>query len=90
MKPGDLVTIRRLNRSNEVLFEVSRSLIWRVPVYDQTSNRDYLERKVKWEHDEIGLILGGRDDIDEMIQVLLKGRPVWVEERMLVVIDEAR
>lgn len=90
MKPGDLVTIRRLNRSNEVLFEVSRSLIWRVPVYDQTSNRDYLERKVKWEHDEIGLILDGRDDIDEMIQVLLKGRPVWVEERMLVVINEAR
>jgi hypothetical protein len=90
MKPGDLVTIRRLNRSNEVLFEVSRSLIWRVPVYDQTSNRDYLERKVKWEHDEIGLILGGRDDIDEMIQVLLKGHPVWAEERMLVTINEAR
>jgi hypothetical protein len=90
VKPGDLVTIRRLNRSNEVLFEVSRSLIWRVPVYDQTSNRDYLERKVKWEHDEIGLILDGRDDIDEMIQVLLKGHPVWAEERMLVVINEAR
>jgi hypothetical protein len=90
MKPGDLVTIRRLNRLNEVLFEVSRSLIWRVPVYDQTSNRDYLERKVKWEHDEIGLILDGRDDIDEMIQVLLRGRPVWVEERMLMVIYETR
>jgi len=90
MSPGDLVTIRRLNRLNEVFFEVSRSLIWRVPVYDQTSNRDYLERKVKWEQDEIGLILDGKDDIEEMIQVLFRGHPVWVEERMLVVIDETR
>ena len=79
MKPGDLVTIHR----------------WKIAaaggcarVYDRTQDSEYFPLKARWEHNEIGVILSGRDDLDKMVQVLLKGRVVWVQEKMLEVINE--
>ncbi len=83
MKPGDLVTIRRWKI-------VASGAGWRVRVYDRTPDSEYFPRKTRWEQNEIGVILSGRDDLDKMVQVLLKGRVVWAEEKMLEVINETR
>lgn len=83
MNPGDLVTPSRWN------------LTYRVPI-------DYLEVwdkpdgteswQGKWEHDEIGVLLGGKymsgdPDSDPtsytLVEVLLKGRICWVDEDLL-------
>lgn len=82
MKPGDLVTIRRWNLTHKVP-------ITYIGVYDQTRDREYLQRKVKWEHGEVGVLMEGRDTAEEMVEVLHKGRLVWVDEEMLRVVDEA-
>lgn len=80
MKPGDLVTIRRWNLTH-------RTPIAYVNVYDRTSLGEYLQRKVKWEHGDIGILLEGRDVVEEMRRVLLQGRGVWVDEEMLKLAD---
>ena len=82
MKPGDLVTIRRWNVSHRVP-------ITYVDVYDRLSQEDYFPRKSKWEHGEVGVLMEGRDDKEEMVKVLHKGRLVWIDEEMLRDVNEA-
>lgn len=82
MKPGDLVTIRKWNVSHRVP-------ITYVVVFDRTSQGEYLPRKKRWERDEVGVLLDGRDAVEDMAQVLHKGRVVWIDEEMLMVVDEA-
>lgn len=82
MKPGDLVTIRRWNLDHEVP-------ITYVAVYDRSSQEEYFTRKSRWEHGEVGVLMVGRDDKEEMVQVLHKGRIVWVDEKMLGDVNEA-
>jgi hypothetical protein len=81
MKPGDLVTIRRMNLSNT-------ARIAYIEVYDRYDHIAVPHKK-KWEHGEVGILLEGRDDKREMVQVLHCGRVGWVDEEMLRVIDEA-
>lgn len=83
MKPGDLVTIRRWNVSHRVP-------ITYVGVYDRTSQGEFLQRKTKWEHGDVGVLLDGRDAAEEMVQVLYKGRVVWIDEEMLREANETR
>jgi len=78
MKPGDLVTIRKMNLTNTVP-------ITYVYVYDWFDAAPY---EKKWEHGELGVLLEGRDDKREMVQVLHDGRVGWVDEEMLRVINE--
>jgi len=80
MKPGDLVTIQRWNKDR-------CTPIWYVRVFDRSPDSEYFPRKEAWEHNETGVILDGRDDIDEMTQVLLKGKIVWAPEKLLEVIE---
>jgi len=81
MKPGDLVTIRKMNLSHAVP-------ITYIDVYDRFDDTAPCEKK--WEHGEIGVLLEGRDDKREMVQVLHDGRVGWVDEEMLRVINEAQ
>ncbi len=81
MKPGDLVTIRKMNLSNT-------ARIAYIDVYDRFDHIAAPYKK-KWEHGEVGILLEGRDDKQEMVQVLHDGRVGWVDEEMLRVIDEA-
>jgi len=81
VKPGDLVTIRRMNLFNRVP-------ITYIDVYDRTDDQA-LPFKEKWEHGEWGILLEGRDNQQEMVQVLHGGRIGWVDEEFLRVIDEA-
>jgi len=80
MKRGDLVTIRRMNLSNT-------ARIAYIDVYDRFDDIAVPYKK-KWEHGEFGVLLEGRDDKQEIVQVLHCGRVVWVDEEMLRVIDE--
>ena len=80
MKPGDLVTIRKMNLSHAVP-------ITYIEVYDRFDDIAVPYKK-KWEHGEFGVLLEGRDDKQEIVQVLHCGRVVWVDEEMLRVIDE--
>jgi hypothetical protein len=82
VKPGDLVTIRRWNLTHRVP-------ITYVDVHESIGVDGWYEgAQWKWEHGEVGILLDGRDDDQEMVQVLLKGRAVWVDEEFLRVIDE--
>ena len=83
MKPGDLVTIRRWNLTHKVP-------ITYVTLYDRSSQGEYFPRMSKWVHDEVGVLMEGRDDKEEMVQVLCKGRLVWVDEEMLRDVNETR
>ena len=80
MKRGALVTIRRMNLSNT-------ARIAYIDVYDRFDDIAVPYKK-KWEHGEFGVLLEGRDDKQEIVQVLHCGRVVWVDEEMLRVIDE--
>jgi hypothetical protein len=82
MKPGDLVTIRKMNLSHAVP-------ITYVDVYDRFDDIAVPYKK-KWEHGEFGVLLEGRDDKQEIVQVLHCGRVGWVDEEMLRVINEAQ
>ena len=79
MKPGDLVTIRRMNLSR-------KAPIYYVFVYETIDGEDGAQWK--WERGESGVLLEGRDDRQEMVQVLHRGRAGWVDEEFLRVIDE--
>jgi hypothetical protein len=81
MKPGDLVTIRKMNLSHAVP-------ITYVDVYDRFDDIAVPYKK-KWEHGEFGVLLEGRDDKQEIVQVLHCGRVGWVDEEVLRVADEA-
>ncbi len=83
MKPGDLVTIRKWNLTHRVP-------ITYVNIYDRTSQGEYLQRKTKWEHGDVGVLLAVRDSVEEMVQVLHRGRAVWVDEEMLRAVDETQ
>ncbi len=82
MKPGDLVTIRRMNLSHRVP-------ITYIDVYDRFDDIAVPYKK-KWEHGEVGVLLEGRDDKQEIVQVFHSGRVGWVDEEYLRVVDEAR
>ena len=81
MKPGDLVTIRRWNVSHRVP-------ITYVDVYDRFDGVAVPFKK-KWEHGELGVLLGGRDEMQEIVEVLHCGRVGWVDEEYLRDINEA-
>lgn len=81
MKPGDLVTIRSWN------ITYAKPITY-VVVYDRISEGDYLPRKERWVQGEIGVLLDGRDDAEETVQVLLKGRAVWIYEEMLRAVEQ--
>ena len=83
MKPGDLVTIRRMNLSHRVP-------ITHVNVYDRIDGYETQMNVWRWEHGEVGLLMEGRDDRHEMVQVLHKGRVGWIDEEYLRVVDESR
>ncbi len=89
MKPGDLVTIRRWNVSHRVP-------ITHVNVYDRIDGGRHAvlrgEEPVnvwRWEHGEVGLLMEGRDERQEMVQVLHGGRIGWIDEEYLRDINEA-
>jgi hypothetical protein len=83
MKPGDLVAIRSWNITYAIPINY-------VTVYDRTSQGELLPNKKKWERGDVGVLLNGRDAVDEMVQVLLNDQIVWVDEEMLKLIDETR
>lgn len=72
MKPGDLVRLRKWNITHRVP-------ITYIDVYEGTDDQA-LPFKEKWEHGEWGILLEGRDNRQEMVQVLHGGRIGWVEE----------
>ena len=74
MKPGDLVTIRKWNLSYAVP-------ITYIDVYETIDGETGVQWK--WEHDEVGVLLEGSDDIQSMRQVLHRGRVGWVDEEYL-------
>ena len=76
MKPGDLVTIRKWNISHKVP-------ITYIDVYERVDGETDLSTIWKWEHGETGVLLDGRDDKQEMVQVLHRGRIGWVDEEYL-------
>ena len=81
MKPGDLVTIRKLN----ITYRVP---ITSVDIYDRISTEVYAKQKKRWEHGEIGVLLEGINTVDEMVQVLHNGQIGWVDEEYLATINE--
>jgi len=82
MKPGDLVTIRRMNLSHKVP-------ITYIDVYERVDGESSPSTIWKWEHGEPGVLLEGRDHEQEMVQVLHRGRIGWVDEEFLRVVNEA-
>ena len=76
MKPGDLVTIRNWNLSHRVP-------ITYVNIYDRINGDEEPVNVWKWEHGEVGLLMEGRDGLQEMVQVLHKGRIGWIDEEYL-------
>lgn len=76
MKPGDLVTIRRWNLTHRVPIAY-------VNIYDRIDGDEEPVKVWKWEHGENGVLLEGRDERQEMAQVLHKGRIGWVDEEYL-------
>jgi hypothetical protein len=82
VKPGDLVTIRKWSLSHRVP-------ITYVNIYDRVDGEEEPVNVWKWEHGENGILLEGRDERQEMAQVLHKGRIGWVDEEYLRVVDEA-
>ena len=77
MKPGDLVTIRRMNLTNRVP-------ITYVDVYEKVGDEfEYDGDQWKWEHGETGLLLEGRDADQEIAEVLHNGRVGWVYEELI-------
>jgi hypothetical protein len=83
VKPGDLVTIRRWNLTHRVPIAY-------VNIYDRIDGDEEPVKVWKWEHGERGVLLEGRDERQEMAQVLHKGRIGWVDEEYLRVVDETR
>lgn len=75
MIPGDLVTIRRVNVTH-------RYYITYVDVYDSVDH-NAIQYEKKWEPDEIGILLEGRDENQEMVQVFHHGRIGWVDKDLL-------
>ncbi len=59
MNPGDLVTIRRMNLSHRVP-------ITYVNIYDRIDGDEEPVNVWEWEHGEVGLLMGGRDGLQEM------------------------
>ena len=82
MKPGDLVTIRRWNLSHRVP-------ITYVNIYDRIDGDEEPVNVWRWEHDEVGVLMDGRDGLQEMVQVLHKGKIGWIDEEYLRDINEA-
>ena len=80
MQPGDLVKIRRMNLSR-------KTPIYYIDVYERIDGET--GDQWKWEHGETGVLLEGRDDRQEMVQVLHGGRVGWVDEEFLRVVNEA-
>lgn len=77
MKPGDLVTIRRMNLTNRVP-------ITYVDVHEKVGDDvEYDGDQWKWEHGETGLLLEGRDADQEIAEVLHNGRVGWVYEELI-------
>lgn len=68
MKPGDLVTIRRMNLSH-------RAPITYIDVYDRFDDISVPYKK-KWEHGEVGVLLEGRVGWvdEEMLRVIDESR----------------
>ena len=83
MNPGDLVTIRRMNISHRVP-------ITHVTVYDRIDGYETQLNVWRWEHGEVGLLMEGRDERQEMVQVLHKGRVGWIDEEYLRDANESR
>lgn len=83
MKPGDLVTIRKWNVSHQVP-------ITYIDVYERVDGETDLSTIWKWEHGENGILLEGRDDRQEMVQVLHGGRIGWADEEFLRLLNETR
>lgn len=82
MKPGDLVTISRWNVSHKVP-------ITHVNVYDRIDGYETQMNVWRWEHGEVGLLMEGKDERQEMVQVLHKGRIGWIDEEYLRDANEA-
>lgn len=84
MKPSDLVTIRRWNVSHKV------PIIY-VNVYESIGVDGWYDGdQWKWEHGEVGLLMEGRDNAQEVVQVLHRGRVGWIDEEVLRLVDETR
>lgn len=82
MKPGDLVTIRKWNITHRVP-------ITYIDVHESIGIDGWYDGfQWKWEHGEVGLLMEGRDDAQEVVQVLHRGRVGWVDEEMLRAVDE--
>lgn len=82
MKPGDLVTIRKWNLTHRVP-------VTYVNIYDRIDGDEEPVNVWKWEHGEVGVIMGGRDGVQEMVQVLHKGRIGWIDEEMLRAVEQS-
>lgn len=82
MKPGDLVTIRKVHLSLKLPIAY-------LDVYERIDGEEDINVIWKWEHGEVGILMEGRDEVQEMAQVLHKGRVGWVDEEYLRVVDES-
>jgi hypothetical protein len=78
VKPGDLVTLRKWNITHRVP-------ITYIDVYERIDGETIHGTIWKWEHGEWGILLEGRDNRQEMVQVLHGGRIGWVDEELIEV-----
>jgi hypothetical protein len=76
MKPGDLVTIRRMNLSHRVP-------ITYIDVHERIDVDEDDGSIWKWEHGEVGVLLEGWNELQMMAQVLHRGRIGWVDAEHL-------
>lgn len=81
MKPGDLITIRKVHLSLKLPIAY-------LDVYERIDGDEDNNFIWKWEQGEVGILMEGRDDVQEMVQVLHNGRLGWVDEEYLRVIHE--
>jgi len=83
LKPGDLLSIRKWNISYAVPVEY-------VEVWDRPDGND--TRQSTWEHGEMGLLLDGRYELDDLVlvEVLLRGEKWWVLEDEIEVVRDQR
>jgi hypothetical protein len=95
MKPGDLVRPVRAAQSDLRSVAYLDTWVWKEP--EEVIAHDAWAGK--WRHDQIGMLLDGRHEVNGgrsnlvsyvMREVLLEDRIVWVVEEEIEVFNEAR
>lgn len=81
MKPGDLVTIQ--TEYGEYRIKVAYVNVFKEVVNEDAENYFHVPHEKKWEQGEVGILLEGCEEFNDMVQVFHYGRVGWVNKDFL-------